>query len=170
MDPDELKAQVAAWAADNPEGANVLRQQGAVAERNRMAAERSEALAAARSEGARAERERVAAIRATVPPGFSALADQLIESDAGADQAAHAVCAAVRLQQEQAQQTANAESMVAPFAGAPAEDAPKGASFDPFEVSKRARELVSAASASGSTMSVLAAVSQATAELSRVNP
>ena len=117
---DDLKQRVAHWAAENPEGAAALRAEGAAQERVRLDAEHEAALAAASAAGAQRERERVAAIRAVVPPGFESLTEQLVADGSSADDAAHAVCAAVR---EEARATAavNAAGVVPPvgFVAAP---------------------------------------------------
>jgi hypothetical protein len=99
MDSD-LQTRVAQWAADNPAGAAALRAEGAAQERASMEAAQTAAIAAAQAEGARLERERVAAIRAVVPPGYQSVADQAIADGATADQAARAVCEAVKAQAE----------------------------------------------------------------------
>lgn len=116
----ELKQRVAEWARDNPEGAAALREEGAAQARAALEASHRQALADATAEGAWRERERVAAIRETVPPGFDALAEKLIANGSTPDQAAHAVCAAVKEQGAAAAQ-ANAAGAVKPleFVAAP---------------------------------------------------
>ena len=118
---DDLRTRLAQWAAENPEGASALRAEGAAAERTRLAEEHAQALAAARAEGATAERDRVASIRSVVPPGYAALADELIASGADVNAAALAVCAQVRQEHEAAATVARTSVPPAvEFASAPA--------------------------------------------------
>jgi hypothetical protein len=165
---DDLKARVAAWAAENPDGASVLRAEGAAAEREKLLAQHAPALAAAQSEGAIAERQRVAAIRATVPPGFSQLADSLIESGADHNVAAHAVCQAMREQHEAAALLANSEAVSVSFVeAAKSKPAEPMTPLNPFEISDRANSIMNSAKAEGSSLTLLEAIAQATSELSQ---
>ena len=159
---DDLKERVAQWAAENPEGAAALRAEGAAQERVRLGAEHEAALAAASAAGAQRERERVAAIRAVVPPGFEALTEKLVADGSSADDAAHAVCAAVREEAKTAA-TVNAAGVVAPvgFVAAPTGEEEAKAkdpdSIDPQELARRIREI----QASNPSMNTLAAAAEA---------
>jgi hypothetical protein len=161
MDPD-LKEKVAAWASDNPDGAAALRAEGAAQERARLESAHREALAAATADGARMERERVASIRAVVPPGFEALAEKLVAEGSTADQAAHAVCAAVR-EQGVAAARANAAGVIPPLtfvASTTSEEEAKAKdpdSIDPKELARRIREI----QAANPSMNTLAAAAEA---------
>jgi signal peptide peptidase SppA len=72
-----LPEQVAQWAIDNPDGASALRAQGAADERARLTPEHETALAKARQEGAAAERDRIAGVRSAGLPGHDALIERL---------------------------------------------------------------------------------------------
>lgn len=122
-----LPEAVAAWAADpeNQQGADLLRAQGAAAERERLSSEHQAALASARAEGvaagAAAERDRARGVREVVVPGFEALVETLAgDGQTTPEQAAMAICAAMR-EQASAAATANAVGAPAPvpFAAAP---------------------------------------------------
>jgi len=159
---DDFKERVAQWAAENPEGAAALRAEGAAQERLRLGAEHEAALAAASAAGAQRERERVAAIRAVVPPGFESLTEQLVADGSSADDAAHAVCAAVR---EEAKTAAavNAAGVVPPvgFVAAPTSQEEAKAkdpdSIDPQELAKRIRQI----QAENPSINTLAAAAEA---------
>jgi len=145
MDSD-LQTRVAQWAADNPEGAAALRAEGAAQERSTLQAQHDAALSAATAEGARQERERVAAIRAVVPPGYQTVADQAIADGSTPDQAARAVCEAVKAQGETIARS-NAEHAPAPvtFAAAPTHQEEAKTkdpdSIDPQVLARRIKEI-----------------------------
>jgi hypothetical protein len=112
--------------------------------------------------GAKQERERVASIRAVVPPGFDALAETLIADGSTPDQAAHAVCAAVR-EQGVAAARANAAGVIPPLAfvaSTTSEEEAKAKdpdSIDPHELSRRILEI----QAANPSMNTLAAAAEA---------
>lgn len=156
----DLAARVAAWANENPEGAAVLRAEGAAAERSRMAQEHATALAAAQELGAAAERERVSLIRTTVPPGYGALADALIADGSTPEQAAFAVCAAVTKEQQAAASAAQAAPPAIEFVSATAkaeENKPDLDKVDPKVLAARILEI----RASNPSLNILDAASQA---------
>jgi hypothetical protein len=166
-----LPEAVAAWAADpeNQQGADLLRAQGAAAERERLSSEHQAALASARAEGvaagAAAERERAASVRAQCVPGFEALVETLAgDGQTTPEQAAMAICAAMR-EQASAAATANAAGAPAPvpFAAAPSvsEEAKDPSEVDPKVLSRRIREL----RAADPSLSLLAANAQAKTSL-----
>jgi hypothetical protein len=91
--------QVAQWAADNPEAAATLRQEGAASERAKLLPQIDQARAA----GAEAERERVAGVRLALIPGHEALIEQFCaDGKTTGGEAALAVAQAERELQESA--------------------------------------------------------------------
>jgi hypothetical protein len=107
-----LPEQVAQWAIDNPDGANALRAQGAADERARLTPEHETALAKARQDGAAAERDRIAGVRAAGLPGHDALIERLAaDGHTSPGEAALAVNSAER---ELRQAAATARGMEAP--------------------------------------------------------
>lgn len=166
-----LPEAVAAWAADpeNQQGADLLRAQGAAAERERLSAEHQAALASARAEGvaagAVAERDRAAGVRSQCVPGFEALVETLAsDGKTSPAEAAMAICAAMR-EQASAAAAANAAGAPAPvpFAAAPSvsEEAKGPEDIDPKVLARRIREL----RAADPSLSLLAANAQAKASL-----
>jgi signal peptide peptidase SppA len=145
MNPLELAAE---WAAENPEAADALRAEGAVA-----------------------ETQRVNDVRAQLVPGHEALIEQFAaDGQTTGDEAARAIVRAEReVRATQAEQRAG--EGVAPLPEAPApegleaktpEPAPE---LDPQALAVRARQIVKEAAANGQTISTPAAVAQARREL-----
>lgn len=162
-----LPEAVAAWAAapENQQGADLLRAQGAAAERERLSSEHQVALASARAEGvaagAAAERDRAAGVRAMAVPGFEVLVEKLAtDGQTTPEQAAMAICGAMR-EQAAAAAAANAAGAPAPvpFAAAPSvsEEAKDASEVDPKALARRIREL----QAADPSLSLLAANVQA---------
>jgi signal peptide peptidase SppA len=149
MNPSELAAE---WAAENPEAAAVLRAEGRV-------------------EGAISERDRIAAVRAQSLPGHEALIEQLAADGhtTGPEAAMAVVAAESALRQEQAQ--SREDDAIEPVAFAPAPEGleaqaePQSAELDPQALAARARKIVAEAKASGETITVPNAVAQARREL-----
>jgi signal peptide peptidase SppA len=144
-------AEAAAWAADHPEAAAILR-------------------AEAMADGAAAERDRIVAVRGVGLPGHESLIEQLaFDGHTTGPEAAILVNAAERqrLASVKDERMADALSPVA-FAPAPtqAEAAPVApAPADPVAMANRARELIADAQARGEVLSAPAAVAQAQKEL-----
>ena len=117
-----LPEQVAQWAIENPEGANALRAQGAADERARLTPDHETALAKARQEGAAAERDRIAGVRGAGLPGHDALIERLAaDGHTTPGEAALAVNAAER-ELRAAAVTARGAEVPAPVAFAAAGD------------------------------------------------
>ena len=117
-----LPEQVAQWAIDNPDGASALRAQGAADERARLTPDHETALAKARQEGAAAERDRIAGVRAAGLPGHDALIERLAaDGRTTPGEAALAVNAAER-ELRQAAATARGAEAPAPVVFAAAGD------------------------------------------------
>lgn len=144
-------AEAAAWAADHPEAAAILR-----------------------AEGAAAECERVTAVRSMTLPGHEALIEQLAtDGRTTGPEAAVLVNAAERQRVATAKDQRMTDALQpVDFAPAPteAEAAPAApVAVDPIAqgaaLAGRARELIVAAEAKGQSLSVLAAMEQARAEL-----
>jgi signal peptide peptidase SppA len=149
MNPSELAAE---WAAENPEAAAVLRAEGRV-------------------EGAMGERDRIAAVRSQSLPGHEALIEQLAADGhtTGPEAAMAVVAAEAALRQEQAQ--ARQDDAIEPVAFAPAPDglesepAAQAAEVNAHELAARARKIVADAKANGEVITVPNAVAQARREL-----
>jgi capsid assembly protease len=149
--PMTPNAEAAAWAADHPEAAAILR-----------------------AEGAAAECERVAAVRSMALPGHEALIEQLAtDGRTTGPEAAMLVNAAERQRIATAKDERMADALE-PVAFAPAPTATEAAPAAPVAVDPiiqgaalagRARELITAAEAKGQTLTAPAAVAQARAEL-----
>ena len=142
MNPNEQAAQ---WAAENPEAAAVLRAEGAVG-----------------------ERDRIAAVRAQAMPGHEALIEALAaDGHTSGPEAAMAVVAAENaLRKEKAE--AQAAEAPAPVAFDPPVDTaaePEATEIDPHMLAAKARQLVDAAAANGQRLSVTDAVAQARQQL-----
>jgi hypothetical protein len=163
----QLPEAVAAWASDpaNQQGADLLRAQGAAAERERLSTEHQAALTAARAEGvaagAAAERDRAAGVRAVGVPGFEALVETMAsDGQTTPAEAAMAICSAMR-EQVSVAAAANKAGAPAPvpFVAAPAasEEAKDPSDIDPKVLSRRIREL----QAADPSLSLLAANAQA---------
>ena len=142
MNPNEQAAQ---WAAENPEAAAVLRAEGAVG-----------------------ERDRIAAVRAQAMPGHEALIEALAaDGHTSGPEAAMAVVAAENaLRKEQAQaQAAEAPAPVAFDSPVDTAAEPAAAEIDPHMLAAKARQLVDAAASNGQRLSVTDAVAQARQQL-----
>lgn len=145
MNPNE---QAAAWAAENPEAAAVLRAEGAVN-----------------------ERDRIAAVRAQSMPGHEALIEALAaDGHTSGPEAAVAVVAAENAVRK-AQAEARASEAPEPVAYAPSPESEqkaeqaKAAEIEPMILAAKARKLVDAAAAQGQRLSFTDAVAQARQEL-----
>lgn len=168
-----LPEQVAQWAIENPEGASALRAQGAADERARLTPDHETALAKARQEGAAAERDRIAGVRAAGLPGHDALIERLAaDGHTTPGEAALAVNAAERAVQAAAV-TARAAEVPAPVAFAAAGDEglerkPEnggGPVIDARAVAEKAQDLMAQAYASGKRLSADEACARAEAIL-----
>lgn len=174
-----MSEQVAQWAADNPEGAEALRAEGAATERARLTAEHETSLAKARQEGAATERDRIAGVRAACLPGHEALIERFAaDGRTTPGEAALAVNAAER-QLREAAATARSTETPAPVAFASAADEgrleqkPGSANHsDPVAVHEQAQRLASRiralraeAAAEGRVLNDMAALQQAKSEL-----
>lgn len=145
MTPSEQAAQ---WVAENPEAAAVLRAEGAVN-----------------------ERDRIAAVRAQSMPGHEALIEALAADGhtSGPEAAVAVVAAENALRKVQAE--ARAAEAPAPVAFAPAPETEqaatesKPAEIDPQMLAVKARQLVDQAAASGQRLSFTEAVAQARQDL-----
>ena len=164
--------QVAQWAAENPEAAATLREEGAASERAKLLPQIDQARAA----GAEAERERVQGVRAALIPGHEALIEQFCADGktTGGD-AALAVAAAEReLRHAAASSRLTQAAPVAPFAGvdesrlearAPEQMTPEASAELGQKLARRSREIIDSAKATGRTLTPTQAVAQAKAEL-----
>lgn len=145
MTPSEQAAQ---WVAENPEAAAVLRAEGAVN-----------------------ERDRIAAVRAQSMPGHEALIEALAADGhtSGPEAAVAVVAAENALRKVQAE--ARAAEAPAPVAFAPAPETEqaaaesKPAEIDPQMLAVKARQLVDQAAATGQRLSFTEAVAQARQDL-----
>lgn len=145
MTPSEQAAQ---WVAENPEAAAVLRAEGAVN-----------------------ERDRIAAVRAQSMPGHEALIEALAADGhtSGPEAAVAVVAAENALRKVQAE--ARAAEAPAPVAFAPAPETEqaaaesKPAEIDPQMLAVKARQLVVQAAATGQRLSFTEAVAQARQDL-----
>lgn len=145
MTPTEQATQ---WVAENPEAAAVLRAEGAVNERDRIAAVRFQSL-----------------------PGHEALIEALsADGHTSGPEAAIAVVAAENVLRK-VQAEARAAEAPAPVAFAPAPETEqvateaKTAEIDPLVLAAKAKKLVAQASAEGQRLSTTDAVAQARQEL-----
>jgi hypothetical protein len=177
-----LPEQVAQWAIDNPDGASALRAQGAADERARLTPEHETALAKARQEGAAAERDRIAGVRAAGLPGHDALIERLAaDGHTTPGEAALAVNAAER---ELRQAAATARGMEAPapvsYASAadeglerkpqaPVEPDPTAVHQQAQRIATRIRQLRAEAAAEGRVLNDAVALHQAQSELAGVS-
>jgi signal peptide peptidase SppA len=146
--PMSFTEVAADWAAENPEAAAILR-----------------------SEGASAETQRVNDVRAQLVPGHEALIEQFAaDGQTTGDQAARAIVQAER-EVRTAQAAARASDAVAPLPEAPAPEGLEAktpepaAQPNPVAVAARARQIADEGKAKGLTISIPAAVAQATQEL-----
>ena len=144
-------AEAAAWAADHPEAAAILR-----------------------AEGAAAECERVTAVRTQTLPGHEALIEQLATDGRTTGPEAAVLVNAAERQRVATAKDQRMTDALAPVAFAPAPTEAEAAPVAPVAVdpiaqgaalASRARELIVAAEAKGQSLSVLAAMEQARAEL-----
>lgn len=166
--------QVAQWAAENPEAAATLREEGAASERAKLLPRIDQARAA----GAEAERERVQGVRAALIPGHEALIEQFCaDGKTTGGEAALAVAAAEReLRQAAVSSRLNQSTPAAPFAGVD-EGKPEAKAPEPMtqeasaelgrKLGQRSREIIDAAKAEGRTLTPTQAVAQAKAELTQ---
>jgi signal peptide peptidase SppA len=144
-------AEAAAWAADHPEAAAILR-----------------------AEGAAAECERVTAVRSMTLPGHEALIEQLATDGRTTGPEAAVLVNAAERQRVATAKDQRMTDALPPVAFAPAPTEAEAAPVAPVAVDPiaqgaalggRARELIVAAEAKGQSLSVLAAMEQARAEL-----
>jgi signal peptide peptidase SppA len=142
MDPRELAAS---WAAENPESAAVLRAEGAISERDRIAAVRSVSL-----------------------PGHEALIETLAaDGHTSGEQAAVLVVAAENERQKQAA-TLRLSDAVAPLSHAEAPEPMKAVepkSLDPQRIARRAQQIVATEEQAGNRITVTEACAMARQEL-----
>ena len=177
-----LPEQVAQWATDNPDGASALRAQGAADERARLTPDHETALAKARQEGAAAERDRIAGVRAAGLPGHDALIERLAaDGKTTPGEAALAVNAAER-ELRAAAVTARGAEVPAPVAFAAAGDeglerkpeapaAPDATAVheQAQRIASRIRTLRAEAATEGRVLNDAAALHQAQSELTGVS-
>lgn len=142
MDPRDIAAS---WAAENPEAAALLRAEGAIS-----------------------ERDRIAAVRAVSLPGHEALIETLAaDGHTSGEQAAVLVVAAENERQKQAA-TLRLSDAVAPLSHAEAPEPMKAVEpqpLDPQRIARRAQQIVAAEAQAGNRITVTEACAMARQEL-----